>query len=134
MVDVSGAFKSATEGVTTKVDIQLVKNMVKGYIDDPRIVMLAVVTFSINLVAEEILELAAEANIYGDRALGVLTKQDLVGRGAECGVVDLVRAMPACEASLAYHSQFRSIGAPGHEYRSWWSRRSLLSLFYTVKQ
>jgi hypothetical protein len=96
VIDVPGTFKSTTEGVTTKADIQLVKNMVKGYMDNPRSVMLAVVPASIDLATQEILELAAEADVHGDRTLGVLTKPDLVDRGAESGVVDLVegRARP----------------------------------------
>jgi hypothetical protein len=96
VIDVPGIFKSTTEGVTTKADIQLVRNMVKGYMDNPRSVMLAVVPASIDLATQEILELAAEADIHGDRTLGVLTKPDLVDRGAESGVVDLVegRARP----------------------------------------
>lgn len=96
VIDVPGIFKSTTEGVTTKADIQLVRSMVKGYMDNPRSVMLAVVPASIDLATQEILELAAEADIHGDRTLGVLTKPDLVDRGAESGVVDLVegRARP----------------------------------------
>ena len=96
VIDVPGIFKSTTEGVTTKADIQLVRNMVKGYMDNPRSVMLAVVPASIDLETQEILELAAEADIHSDRTLGVLTKPDLVDRGAESGVVDLVegRARP----------------------------------------
>lgn len=49
VIDVPGIFKSTTEGVTTKADIQLVRNMVKGYMDNPRSVMLAVVPASIDL-------------------------------------------------------------------------------------
>lgn len=96
VIDVPGIFKSTTEGVTTKADIQLVRNIVRGYMDNPRSVMLAVVPASIDLATQEILELAAEADINGDRTLGVLTKPDLVDRGAESIVVDLVegRARP----------------------------------------
>jgi hypothetical protein len=39
--------------------------------------MLAVVPTSIDLSTQEILELAAEADIYSDRTLSVLTKPDL---------------------------------------------------------
>jgi hypothetical protein len=67
-----------------------VRNMVKGYMGNPRSVMLAVVPANVDLATQEILELAAEADIHGDRTLGVLTKPDLVDRGAESGVVDLV--------------------------------------------
>jgi hypothetical protein len=48
--------------------------------------MLAVVPASIDLATQGILELAAEADVHGDRTLGVLTKPDLVDRGAESGV------------------------------------------------
>lgn len=96
VIDVPGIFKSTTEGLTTKADIQLVRNMVKGYMDNPRSVMLAVLPASVDLATQEILELAAEADPLGDRTLGVLTKPDLVDKGAEAGVVDVVegRARP----------------------------------------
>lgn len=102
VIDVPGIFKSTTEGVTTKAGIQLVRNMVKGYMDNPRSVMLAVVPARVDLATQEILELAAEADVQGDRTLGVLTKPDLVDRGAEFGVGDLVegRARPM---KLSYH-------------------------------
>ncbi|KAI0573438.1 Interferon-induced GTP-binding protein mx2 [Pyrenophora tritici-repentis] len=77
VIDVPGIFKSTTEGVTTKADIQLVRNM-------------------------EILELAAEADVHGDRTLGVLTKPDLVDRGAEPGMVDLVEGR-ARQMKLGWH-------------------------------
>lgn len=96
VIDVPGIFKSTTEGVTTKTDIQLVRNMVKGYMDNPRSVMLAVVPANTDLATQEILELAGEADVHGDRTLGVLTKPDLVDKGAESGVVELIegRARP----------------------------------------
>jgi hypothetical protein len=102
VIDVPGIFKSTTEGVTTKADIQLVRNMVKGYMDNPRSVMLAVVPASIDLATQEILELAAEADVHGDRTLGVLTKPDLVDRGAESGVVDLVEGRSR-QMKLGWH-------------------------------
>jgi hypothetical protein len=103
VIDVPGISKSTTEGVTTKVDIQLVSNMLKRYMDSPRSVMLAVVPTSIDLATQEILELAAEADVHGDRTLGVLTKPDLVDRGAESGVVDLVEGR-ARQMKLGWHS------------------------------
>jgi hypothetical protein len=47
--------------VTTTADIQLVKNMMKGNMDNPRSFMLAVVPVSIDFATQETLELAAEA-------------------------------------------------------------------------
>ncbi len=96
VIDVPGIFKSTTEGVTTKQDIQMVRTLVKNYMDNPRSVMLAVVPANTDLATQEILELAAESDVPGDRTLGVLTKPDLVDKGAEAGVVHLVegRARP----------------------------------------
>lgn len=90
VIDVPGIFKSTTEGQTTKTDIQLVRNMVKGYMDNPRSIMLAVVPANVDLATQEILELAKESDPNGDRTLGVLTKPDLVDKGAELGVLDIL--------------------------------------------
>lgn len=85
-----GIFKSTTEGVTTKADITLVRNMVHGYMNNPRSVILAVVPANVDVATQEILELATEADPEGDRTLGVLTKPDLVDKGAEHRVIDLL--------------------------------------------
>lgn len=90
VIDVPGIFKSTTEGVTTKYDIQLVRDMVKGYMDNPRSVMLAVIPSNVDVATQEILELATEADVDGTRTLGVLTKPDLVDKGAEAQVIDLL--------------------------------------------
>ncbi|KAK6385217.1 hypothetical protein LTR81_027385, partial [Elasticomyces elasticus] len=58
--------------------------------DNPRSVMLAVVPAIVDVATQEILELAAEADVHVDRTLGVLTKPDLVDRGGESGVVTLL--------------------------------------------
>ena len=42
------------------------------------------------------------ADVHGDRTLGVLTKPDLVDRGAEYGVVDLVEGR-ARQMKLGWH-------------------------------
>ena len=96
VIDVPGIFKTTTKGLTTKDDILLVNNMVKGYMRNPRSVMLAVIPANVDVATQEILELAAEFDIDGNRTLGVLTKPDLVDGGAEPRVIDLVegRAHP----------------------------------------
>ncbi|EGP83318.1 unnamed protein product [Zymoseptoria tritici ST99CH_3D1] len=90
VIDVPGIFKSTTEGVTTKADIALVRNMVHGYMNNPRSVILAVVPANVDVATQEILELATEADPQGDRTLGVLTKPDLMDRGTEGRSVDLL--------------------------------------------
>jgi hypothetical protein len=90
VIDVPGIFKSTTEGVTTKDDIALVRSMVHGYMNNPRSVLLAVIPANVDVATQEILELANEADPEGDRTMGVLTKPDLVDKGGEDRIVDLI--------------------------------------------
>lgn len=90
IIDVPGIFKRTTQGVTTKADMQMVKSMVTAYMENPRSVMLTVIPANVDIATQEILEMAEEADPNGLRTLGVLTKPDLVDKGAEKAVVDLI--------------------------------------------
>ncbi len=90
VVDVPGIFKKVTEGVTTKIDIGMVRNMVTSYMKNPRSVILAVIPANVDIATQEILDMAAEYDEKGERTLGVLTKPDLVDKGAEQNVIDLL--------------------------------------------
>jgi hypothetical protein len=96
VIDVPGIFKNVTPGVTTKDDISLVRNLVLGYMENPRSVMLTVIPANVDVATQEILQFPADVDPDGKRTLGVLTKPDLVDRGAEPRVVDLLegRAHP----------------------------------------
>lgn len=96
VIDVPGIFKNATPGFTTKDDISLVRDLVLDYMANPRSVMLTVIPANVDVATQEILQLAADVDPDGKRTLGVLTKPDLVDRGAEPRVVDLLegRAHP----------------------------------------
>lgn len=91
VIDVPGMFETVTPGVTTESDIDLVKNMVKRYIQESRTIILAVVPCIVDIANQKILRLAAEADPQGKRTLGVLTKPDLCIENATKAVVcDLV--------------------------------------------
>lgn len=90
VIDVPGIFKRTTQGVTTKADISMVDDMVHGYMRNPRSVMLAVIPCNADIATQEILERAEEVDPDGIRTLGVLTKPDLVDKGAETAVLDLI--------------------------------------------
>lgn len=85
-----GIFKKVTEGVTTKADMGMVRNMVTSYMKNPRSVILAVIPANVDIATQEILDMASECDPKGLRTLGVLTKPDLVDKGAEHNVVDLL--------------------------------------------
>jgi len=90
VIDVPGTFKRTTQGLTTKDDIALVDNMVQGYMANPRSVMLVVVPCNADIATQEVVELAEDLDPDGDRTLGILTKPDLVDKGAENDVIKLI--------------------------------------------
>ena len=90
VVDVPGIFRNTAEGVTTKADQEMVKSMVLGYMENPRSVMLTVIPANVDVATQEILDMAQKVDPNGLRTLGVLTKPDLVDRGAEAPIIDLV--------------------------------------------
>lgn len=57
---------------------------------NPRSVILAVIPANVDIATQEILETAGELDVRGERTLGVLTKPDLVDKGAESAVVDII--------------------------------------------
>ena len=91
VIDVPGIFRTTEEGITTEEDKLLVKNMVRRYVENPRTIILAVLAANVDIATTEILDMAAEVDSSGQRTLGILTKPDLVDKGAEQDITDLVR-------------------------------------------
>lgn len=110
VIDVPGIFKNTTPGVTTKSDIEMVRRMVKGYMQNPRSVTLTVVPANVDIATQEIIEMAKEEDPEGQRTLGVLTKPDLVDKGAEQAVVDLINGM-----KQGYTVQWSVVRNPGQK-------------------
>ena len=91
IIDVPGIFRTPTPGVTTKEDMALVRRIVHNYIKNTRTIILAVIPAPTDIATQEILSMAEEVDPDGQRTLGVLTKPDLVDKGGEENVMDLVR-------------------------------------------
>lgn len=91
VIDVHGIFRIPTEGLTTKDDMLMVRSMVRRFIANTRTIILAVLPANVDIATQEILDMADEVDRSGQRKLGVLTKPDLVDKGAERDVMDLVR-------------------------------------------
>ncbi len=102
IIDVPGIFKKTTQGLTTKSDMEMVRSMVHTYMQKPRSVMLVVIPANVDIATQEILEMAEEVDPDGQRTLGVLTKADLIDKGAEQAVVDLVDGRKH-KLSLGWH-------------------------------
>ena len=57
---------------------------------NPRSVILAVIPANVDIATQEILEMAGDLDGKGERTLGVLTKPDLVDKGAEAAIIDII--------------------------------------------
>ena len=57
---------------------------------NPRSVILAIIPANVDIATQEILEMAAELDVNGERTLGVFTKPDLVDKGAEPAIIDII--------------------------------------------
>lgn len=95
IIDVPGIFRNTTAGVTTAADRELVRQMVENYMKNPRTVMLTVVPANVDLATQEILEMAKDVDPSYQRTIGVMTKPDLVDRGAEQKVVEVIKGKGA---------------------------------------
>lgn len=91
VIDVPGIFRNVIPGKSTREDKSLVRDMVQAYMRNPRSIILTVVPANVDIATQEIIEMAHEFDPDGERTLGVLTKPDLVDKGAEEKVIDLIR-------------------------------------------
>lgn len=91
VVDVPGIFRKITEGITTSTDIVNVRAMVERYMANSRSVILPVIPANVDIATQEILDMAEKHDPVGQRTLGVLTKPDLVDKGAEHNILDLMQ-------------------------------------------
>ena len=90
VIDIPGIFKFSDPPRTTDADQKLIKSMVDDYIKNPRSIILAVMPATPDVATLEILQIATKVDPDGDRTLAILTKPDLVDKGAEGTIVDLV--------------------------------------------
>jgi hypothetical protein len=110
VIDVPGIFRNPTEGVTTREDMVMVRNMVRWYIQDSRTVILAVLPSNIDIANQEILTMAEEYDPNGERTLGIMTKPDLVlEQSSKLAVCNIVRGKKK-QLTLGYYV-VRSRGA-----------------------
>ena len=90
VIDVPGIFRKTSPGITTKQDMAMVRSMVTGYMQNPRSAMLAVIPANVDIGTQEILDMAEQYDPEGQRTLGVLTKPDLVDKGAEQEIIKII--------------------------------------------
>ncbi|XP_040606203.1 interferon-induced GTP-binding protein Mx1 isoform X3 [Mesocricetus auratus] len=95
LIDLPGITRVAVGNQPADIGHQI-KRLIKKYIQKQETINLVVVPSNVDIATTEALSMAQEVDPEGDRTIGILTKPDLVDRGTEDKVVDVVR-------NLVYH-------------------------------
>lgn len=92
IIDMPGLIHSETKSQSA-ADVKLVRKVVKGYMKQPRSVILAVVSAKNDFANQVVLNFAREVDKKGSRTMGVITKPDTLvqGSGSEALYVSLAR-------------------------------------------
>ncbi|XP_051047919.1 interferon-induced GTP-binding protein Mx2 [Phodopus roborovskii] len=95
LIDLPGITRVAVGNQPADIGHQI-KKLIKKYIQKQETINLVVVPSNVDIATTEALSMAREVDPEGDRTIGILTKPDLVDRGTEDKVVDVVQ-------NLVYH-------------------------------
>ncbi|KAH7109000.1 P-loop containing nucleoside triphosphate hydrolase protein [Dactylonectria estremocensis] len=75
IVDLPGLIHSETKNQSA-ADVRMIKDVVRGYMKEPRSIILAVVSAKNDYANQVVLKLARSADRKGNRTLGIITKPD----------------------------------------------------------
>lgn len=81
LVDLPGLIHSESKSLTTQ-DVELVTDLVKSYMQNPRSIIMAVITAKNDFSNQIILKRARELDPEGSRTLGIITKPDTLVKGS----------------------------------------------------
>ncbi|XP_057552432.1 interferon-induced GTP-binding protein Mx2 [Hippopotamus amphibius kiboko] len=97
LIDLPGITRVAVGDQPQDIGLQI-KALIKKYIQRQQTINLVVVPCNVDIATTEALSMAQEVDPDGDRTIGILTKPDLVDKGAEKNVLKVVQ-------NLTYHLQ-----------------------------
>ncbi|XP_046563126.1 interferon-induced GTP-binding protein Mx-like [Haliotis rubra] len=92
VIDLPGIARNAVEGQPFDIEARI-KNMIRQYIERQETIILAVLQCNVDIATCEALKMAKEFDDEGGRTLGVLTKPDLLDKGAETSVIRILNNM-----------------------------------------
>ncbi|XP_054831032.1 interferon-induced GTP-binding protein Mx1-like isoform X2 [Eublepharis macularius] len=90
LIDLPGIARVAVGNQPQDIGKQII-SLIKKYINKQQTINLVVVPSNVDIATTEALKMAQEVDSNGERTLGILTKPDLVDKGTETEVVDIVR-------------------------------------------
>lgn len=83
-------------------DMQIVGNLVDKYLESSRTIILAVVPAYNDIDTQGIIQRARKFDKAGERTVGIITKPDLVNKGAESRVANLAKNMDRIKLKLGF--------------------------------
>ncbi|KAI3369499.1 hypothetical protein L3Q82_007715 [Scortum barcoo] len=89
LIDLPGIARVAVKGQPENIGDQI-KRLIQKFITKQETISLVVVPCNVDIATTEALKMAQEVDPDGERTLGILTKPDLVDRGTEGTVVEVV--------------------------------------------
>uniref|UniRef100_A0A3Q1JRY5 Interferon-induced GTP-binding protein Mx n=1 Tax=Anabas testudineus TaxID=64144 RepID=A0A3Q1JRY5_ANATE len=89
LIDLPGIARVAVKGQPENIGDQI-KRLIQKFITKQETISLVVVPSNVDIATTEALKMAQEVDPDGERTLGILTKPDLVDKGTEEAVVDIV--------------------------------------------
>uniref|UniRef100_A0A3B3BAQ9 Interferon-induced GTP-binding protein Mx n=1 Tax=Oryzias melastigma TaxID=30732 RepID=A0A3B3BAQ9_ORYME len=95
LIDLPGITRVAVKGQPADIGEQI-KRLIWEFIGKRETINLVVVPCNVDIATTEALKMAQEVDPEGERTLGILTKPDLVDKGTEENVVDIInnKAIP----------------------------------------
>uniref|UniRef100_A0A8C1PVN8 Uncharacterized protein n=1 Tax=Cyprinus carpio TaxID=7962 RepID=A0A8C1PVN8_CYPCA len=89
LIDLPGIARVAVKGQPENIGDQI-KRLIRQFVTKQETINLVVVPCNVDIATTEALQMAQEEDPEGERTLGILTKPDLVDKGTEETVVDIV--------------------------------------------
>ncbi|TRY82563.1 hypothetical protein DNTS_030575 [Danionella cerebrum] len=89
LIDLPGIARVAVKGQPENIGEQI-KRLIRQFVTKQETINLVVVPCNVDIATTEALRIAQEYDPEGERTLGILTKPDLVDKGTEGTVVDIV--------------------------------------------
>lgn len=83
-------------------DLNIVDNLVDGYLESSRTIILAVVPATVDIDTQRIIQRARKFDVAGERTVGIITKPDLINKGTESRVATLAKNMDRVKLKLGF--------------------------------
>ncbi|XP_017313304.1 interferon-induced GTP-binding protein Mx1 [Ictalurus punctatus] len=90
LIDLPGIARVPVKGQPEDIGHQI-KNLIRKYIEKDQTINLVVVPCNVDIATTEALKMAQEVDPEGKRTLAILTKPDLIDRGTEKNILDIIR-------------------------------------------